>query len=184
MGILLQKLRGFFPLARALARETSGVAAIEFGMIAIVMAAGTANAADVAIYLIDRLQVENATEMGAQAAWQACDLSHIPATTKCSGLTSAVTAAIQRTSLGTHVTLQSGSPAEGYYCVSSSGALQYVSGVSTRPADCTAAGTPSNVPADYINVQTTYPYAPLFQGFSVGHLFTTPITRTAWMRMG
>ena len=184
MRSVMRKLSKFFPLARELAAETSGVAAIEFGLIAIVMAAGTANAADTALYLIDRLEVENATEMGAQAAWNACDLKHIPATTQCTGLTSTVTTAIQRTSLGTHVTLRSGSPAEGYYCVNSSGSLQYVSSVSTKPADCTAAGTPSNQPADYLSVQTTYTYAPLFQSFSIAHLFTTPIVRTAWMRMG
>jgi len=184
MGFLMRKSQEFFSLVRALANEGRGVAAIEFAMIVPVLAAGIVNAADIAIYLIDRLQVENATEMGVQAAWQTCDLMHIPATTNCSGLNSAVTAAVQRTTLGTHITLRSGSPAEGYYCVSSSGSLQYVSSVSTKPTDCSAAGTPSNLPADYIKVETTYSYAPLFPGLSVAGLFTTPITRTAWMRMG
>jgi hypothetical protein len=68
--------------------------------------------------------------------------------------------------------------------VNSSGSLQYVSGVSNKPSDCSAAGTPANSPADYLKVDTTYDYAPLFPGLSVAGLFTTPITRTAWMRMG
>ena len=184
MGFLMRKSQKFFPLVRALADENRGVAAIEFAMIATVLAAGIVNAADIAIYLIERLQVENATEMGAQAAWQTCDLTHIPATTNCSGLSSAVTAAIHRTSLGNRIALISGSPSEGYYCVNSSGSLQYVSSVSQKPSDCSAAGTPSNLPADYMKVDTTYTYAPLFPGISVGGLFVTPILRTAWMRMG
>ncbi len=184
MSLLMRKSQRLFPLIRALANENRGVAAIEFALISTVMAGGILNAADVAIYLIDRLQVENATEMAVQAAWKTCDLTHIPATTKCPGLNSAVTAAIRRTSLGTRITLKSGSPSEGYYCVNSSGSLQYVSSVSTKPSDCSAAGTPSNLPADYIKIQATYTYTPLFSGLSVGGLFETPITRTAWMRMG
>ncbi len=184
MGFLVRKSQKLSSWIRAFANERRGVAAIEFAFIVPVLAAGIVNAADIAIYLIDRLQVENATEMGAQAAWQACDLKHIPATTKCSGLNSAVTASIQRTTLGTHITLKSGSPSEGYYCVNSSGSLQYVSGVSTKPTDCSVADTPNNLPADYIKIETTYSYAPLFPGISVAGLFDTPIVRTAWMRMG
>jgi Flp pilus assembly protein TadG len=184
MEFLMRKSKKFSSLMRAFANESRGVAAIEFALIVPVLAAGIVNAADIAIYLIDRLQIENATEMGAQAAWQTCDLTHIPATTNCANLSSAVTAGIQRTTLGSHITLRSGSPSEGYYCVNSSGSLQYVSSVSNKPADCSAAGTPSNLPADYIKVDTTYSYAPLFPGLSVGGLFDTPITRTAWMRMG
>jgi Flp pilus assembly pilin Flp len=184
MGFLMRKSRKFYPLVRALANECRGVAAIEFALIVPVLTAGIINAADVAIYLIDRLQVENATEMGAQVAWQTCDLTHIPATTKCNGLNSAVTGAIQHTALGSHITLRGGSPSEGYYCVNASGSLQYVSDVSNKPSDCSAAGAPGNLPADYIKVDTTYTYAPLFPGFSVANLFQTPITRTAWMRMG
>src|SRR5215510_5611090 len=72
----------------------------------------------------------------------------------------------------------------GYYCVNSSNALQKVSDVSSRPADCTAAGTPALQPGDYIKVQTTFPYAPLFPGLSVTSKFTTPISTTAIMRLG
>jgi hypothetical protein len=88
------------------------------------------------------------------------------------------------TSLGTRVALISGSPSEGYYCVNSSNALQFVSNVSSKPADCTAAGTPSLQPGDYIQIQTTFTYAPLFPGISISSTFPTPITRTAMMRLG
>jgi hypothetical protein len=80
--------------------------------------------------------------------------------------------------------LISGSPSEGYYCVNSSNALQYVSDVSSKPADCTAAGMPSLQPGDYIQVQTTFPYAPLFPGLSVTGTFSTPINKKAIMRLG
>jgi hypothetical protein len=102
----------------------------------------------------------------------------------CPGLTAKVTAAVQSTSLGTNVTLQSGSPAEGFYCLNSSNALVYVSSVSTKPANCSSVGEASLQPADYIQIQTTFTYAPLFTGITVASLLTTPITSTALIRLG
>jgi Flp pilus assembly protein TadG len=170
--------------AARLGRSQRGVAAIEFAMIGLFLSVGMLNAADIGIYFYERMEVENATEMGAQAAWKTCPMSQLPATVNCSGLNTAVTQAVQSTSLGTQITLQSGSPSEGYYCVNSSNALQYVSSVSSRPADCTAAGEPSLQPGDYIVVQTTFTYAPLFPSITVASRFTTPITRTSMMRLG
>jgi hypothetical protein len=92
--------------------------------------------------------------------------------------------AMHSTSLGAGVTLVSGSPSEGYYCVNSSNALQYVSDVSSKPADCTAAGMPALQPGDYIQVQTTFTYQPIFARLSVTSAFPSPITRTAIMRLG
>jgi Flp pilus assembly protein TadG len=169
---------------RAIWAYQRGVAAIEFGLFAIFLSLGLANVADVSIYIYQRMQAENATQVAAQAAWKACDLSHLPATTNCPGLATAVQNAIQSTSLGTRVSLISGSPSEGYYCVNSANALQYVSNVSSKPADCTAAGMPSLQPGDYIQVQTTFAYAPLFPGLSVASTFATPINKTAIMRLG
>ncbi len=164
--------------------DQRGVAAVEFGLFAIFLSLAFVNVTDVSIYIYQRMQAENATQVGAQAAWKACDPSQLPATTNCSGLTTAVQNAVGSTSLGTSVSLISGSPSEGYYCVNSSNALQYVSSVSSKPADCTAAGMPSLQPGDYIQVQTTFPYAPLFPGLSVTGAFPTPINRTAIMRLG
>jgi Flp pilus assembly protein TadG len=167
----------------ALWADQRGVAAIEFGFFAIFLSLGLVNVADVSIYIYQRMQAENATQVAAQAAWKACGLS-LPATTNCPGLTTAIQNALQSTSLGTRVALISGSPSEGYYCVNSSNALQYVSNVSSKPADCTAAGMPSLQPGDYIQVQTTFSYTPLFSGLSVASTFATPINRTALMRLG
>jgi Flp pilus assembly protein TadG len=160
------------------------VAAIEFGLFGIILALALVNVTDVSIYIYQRMQAENATEIAAQAAWKACDLPKLPATVNCPGLSTAMQDALKSTSLGTRVSLMSGSPSEGYYCVNSSNALQYVSDVSSKPADCTAAGMPSLQPGDYIQVQTTFSYTPLFPGLSVASTFATPINRTAIMRLG
>jgi Flp pilus assembly protein TadG len=168
----------------ALHSDRRGVAAIEFAIFASLISIGMLNVTDIAVYVYQRMQVEYATQAGAQAAWHACDINHLPATTKCSGLNTAVQNAVQSTSLGTHVTLQSGSPSEGYYCVNSSNALQYVSDVSSKPTDCSSVGSPGLQPGDYVQISTTFAYAPMFAGITVTSTFTTPITRTALMRLG
>ena len=79
-------------------------------------------------------------KVGAQTAWKTCNTTNLlPATQNCTtsngaaaNLNAAVTTAIQSTSLGTLATLASGYPAEGYYCVNSSGALESVG----KQADC------------------------------------------------
>jgi Flp pilus assembly protein TadG len=168
----------------ALRADRRGVAAIEFAVFAALISLGMLNVTDVAVYVYQRMQVEYATQAGAQAAWHTCSLNQLPATNNCSGLNTAVQNAVQGTSLGTHVALQSGSPAEGYYCVNSSNALQYVADVNHKPTDCSSVGSPGLAPGDYIQIATTFAYAPMFPGITVTGAFTTPITRTALMRLG
>jgi Flp pilus assembly protein TadG len=171
---------------KAVAADQRGVAAIEFGIFSVVLALALANVVDVTMYLYQRMQAENATEVAAQAAWKACDLTVLPPTTDCSTLAASVTAvqsALASTSLGTRVALVSGSPTVGYYCVNSSNALQYVSDISSKPADCTVAGTPTLQPGYYIQIQTTYTYTPIFPGMSIAGTFPTPINRTSLMRL-
>jgi Flp pilus assembly protein TadG len=177
-------------LASGLARNTGtlwadqrGVAAIEFGIFAVLLSFSLANVADVSIHIYQRMQVENATQVAAQAALKNCS-TKLPATINCPALLTAMQKALQSTSLGTAVTLQKNSPAEGYYCINTSNALQYVSDVSSRPADCTAAGMPALQPGDYIQIQTTFTYQSLFPGLSVASAFPTPINRTAILRLG
>ena len=176
--------RGFTGRAGAICADERGVAAVEFGLFVILLSLALANVTDASMYLYQRMQAENATQAAVQAAWKACDPSQLPATTNCPGLTTAIQNAIQSTSLGTRVTLAPGSPAEGYYCVNSSNALQYVSNVSSKPADCTAAGMPTLQPGDYIQVQTTFTFVPLFPNLSVASAFSATINRTALMRLG
>jgi len=172
---------------KAISADQRGVAAIEFGIFAPLLFLALANVMDVTMYLYQRMQVQNATEVAAQAAWKTCDLTVLPPTTDCSTLAASVTAvqnALASTSLGTSVALVSGSPTVGYYCVNSSNALQYVSAISSKPADCTAAGTPSLQPGYYIQVQTTYTYTPIFPGMSISGTLPTPINSASLMRLG
>jgi Flp pilus assembly protein TadG len=171
-------------MIRKFAKDRKGLAAIEFAIVAGVLCISVLNVSDLALYLFDDMQVKNAAEMGAQAAWTACDLNHVPVTLRCGGYTMAVTKAVQSTSLANSVGLQTGSPAEGFYCVNSHGALQYVADPYNRPNDCTAAGTPANEPGDYIMVQTTYTWSSLFPGMSVASALPKTMTSTAWMRLG
>ncbi|HEY1474373.1 MAG TPA: TadE/TadG family type IV pilus assembly protein [Pseudolabrys sp.] len=165
--------------------DCRGTSAIEFAFFAGLLSLGLLNITDVSIYIYQRMELENAAEMAAQAAWKTCDpfKGYVPATTNCPGLTTAITNALQSTSLGTNVSLQSGSPAEGYYCVNSSGSLQYVSAVSSKPADCTVAGMSSLQPTDYIQITASFSYVPLFSGITVAGAFATPITKTTMMRL-
>lgn len=166
----------------AFRKDSRGIAGLEFAVIGGFLCAAIVNVADISIYLYKRMQVENAALVGTMSALKACDPSHLPATVNCPGLTAAVTAAIQSTSLGNAISL-SGAISEGYYCINSSNVLQYMSDVSSKPANCAAAGMAALQPSDYIRVAVTFSYSPVFSGLSVAGLFVTPITKTAMVRM-
>jgi Flp pilus assembly protein TadG len=182
-----------FAIARTLAGKVAGLcadqagaSALEFSLFAALLGFGLLNTADISIYIYKRMQVENATQMAVQAAWKVCDPSqgYLPATTSCPGLTAAITGAARSTSLGALVSIQTGSPTEAYYCLSTSGTLQLVAAAtSIPPADCSATGLAGQEPADYIQISTSFAYAPLFPGITVANLFTTPIVKTATMRL-
>jgi len=177
-------VRGLRRNLKGFGRDRRGTAAIEFAFFASFLSIATLNVAEISVYVFQRMQVENATQMAAQAAWKACDTSHLPATTNCSGLTAAVTSSLQSTSLGARVQLQAGYPSEGYYCVNAQNVLQFMTAVDSKPADCSAAGNAGVPPADYIRIQTTFTYTPMFSGLTVGGLFGTTIARTTLMRLG
>jgi len=174
-------------MLRRFTRDAGGSAAIEFASAAIFLVLGALNAVDFGYYMYQRMEVEYAAQVGAQAAWKTCyDTSvMLPATQNCTGLNTAITAAIHATSLGTNLSLQSGFPAEGYYCVNASGALQAVGSLAAKPANCTAAGNAGASPGDYIQVGVSYPYAPLFPGVTVMSAWgVSSISMTSWMRLG
>jgi Flp pilus assembly protein TadG len=175
---------------RLFGADARGVSGIEFALIGTVLVIGLLNAVDVGYYAYRRMEVENAAEAGAQAAWKNCNnlnTTMLPATQNCPGLNSAITTAIQSTTLGTAVSLVSGYPAEDYRCANTSNVLQYVGPVSSPPpANCSAAGYPSATPGDYLQVGVTYPYQSLFPGLIsvMSASGVTSITKTSWMRMG
>jgi Flp pilus assembly protein TadG len=171
-------------LTRSFAHDRRGSATIEVAFTTLFMAYAVMNTADLSVYAYTRMQVQNAAQMGAQAAFTQCDSTHVPATTQCSGLSAAITRGIQSTSLGTGVTQASGSPAEGYYCVNSSNALQYMSSYSSKPSDCSGAGMASLQPGLYIKIDTTYTYSPVFPGnTTVGALLNATVTGSALVRL-
>ena len=172
--------------ASALQTDERGASALEFAIFAGILAFGLLNTADISIYIYKRMQVENATEMAAQAAWKACDPSkgYLPATLSCPNLTTLMTQAAQSTGLGNQVTIATGSPQEGFYCLNDAGALQHIANASLNPpADCSSTGLPGQQPGDYIQVTTSFSYAPLFPGVTVAGVFPTPIMRTSMMRL-
>jgi hypothetical protein len=102
----------------------------------------------------------------------------------CPALNTAVTRAIQGTSLGTKVSLGSTGITEGYYCVNASGALQSVGSIASKPANCSAAGNASALPGDYIQVNVTFNYTPFLPMTVMGVHGASTITKTSWMRLG
>jgi hypothetical protein len=88
--------------------------------------------------------------------------------------------------LGTNVTWALAG--EGYYCILPGGSLVLAAAATaTPPSDCSKnsiGGQASDVPGDYIQITASYAYSPIITGVSVVSLLTTPITRTAWMRLG
>jgi len=159
---------------RLFGADARGVAGIEFALTGLVLVIGLLNAVDVGYYAYRRMEVENAAEVGAQAAWKNCTNPQnpmVPATQinastglpNCPALNNAITTAIQSTTLAKKVSLASGYPTEGYYCVDSSNALQpYPDGssVTSPPTACSSGVTPG----DYLRVGVTYPYQSLFPG--------------------
>jgi Flp pilus assembly protein TadG len=163
-------------------RRRSGVAALELAVTVPILMLLVSNLYDFGAYIVDRMQVANAGQIGAQAVWQTCDPSQQPATTQCPNMMSALTSAVQSTSLGNNVSLAPGSPTEAYYCINSSGVLQFMGNSSSRPADCSGAGMASAQPGDYITVQVSYTYSAQFP-LSLASTLPTPIVMTSTVRI-
>lgn len=160
--------------------------AIEFALLAPILIILLMNVMDFSRLIWARMEVDNAARMGAQAAFKNCSTGTLPAKTNCSNLNTFVTAAIQATSLGTAVNLASGYPAENYYCVSSGPppALASVGTYSSPPSpfNCSAYGNASVSPGDYIEVDVTYAYSPVFSGVTLASAQT--LTGKAMERLG
>ena len=159
------------------------MAGIEFALICGFLSLAVLNVTDVSVFLYDKMQLNEATQMGVQAVWQTCDLNHLPVTTKCPAMGAAITQAIQSTSLGNVVKLQAGFPTDAYYCVNSGGTLQQVSDYATPPNNCSAAGNAGTIPAEYVQIQTSYRYTPIFAGISIVSILPSSITSSSWVRL-
>lgn len=169
---------------RRLAGDRQGAATIEVALTSLFMVYSVMNVADISIYAYARMQVQNAAQMGAQAVYEACGSDDLPATSECADINAAVLRGIQSTALGNRVTLKSGSPTEGWYCINASNALQYMSAYNSKPADCSGAGMAGLQPGDYIMVETQYTFSPLFPtNTTVGSLLNTRMSASALVRL-
>ena len=189
-------MRNLFSPRRSLAANQSGLATIEFALASTVLVIGLLNGLEVARWSLQRMEVANAVHSATLAVWNACDTKHVPAlkvvnagttpaTLQCTGVTNAINTGLQTTSLGTGVTLASGYPNEGYYCVNSSGVLTSVANYNANPpSTCSSQGDSTHAPGDYVIVQATYTYTPLINGFpTVGSSLPSTITSTGWIRL-
>jgi Flp pilus assembly protein TadG len=166
--------------------DVSGLATIEFAIASTTLVYGLVNGVEVARWSYQRMEVANAVHSATQAAWNACDTKHLPATTKCTAaLAAAVSNGLASTSLGTAVTSATGYPTEAYYCVNASGVLTNVGAVTAaKPANCTAVNDTTRAPGDYVVVRATYTYAPMFgSGLTAGSLLPATLTSTGYIRL-
>lgn len=160
-----------------------GAAAAEFALVLTLMAVPLLNVFDIGSYVYDRMELDNAAQAAVQTAWGQCAATgKVPATVNnnCSNLSAAMTTSARTTPLGADVTITSIS--EKYCCpgvgtVTCSGAgLGPVA--TTTPAACSS----GQQPGDYIFITASYTYT-AHSGLSIASLLTTPIVRTAWMRL-
>lgn len=174
-------------------RDTHGTAAAEFVLWLALLILPLLNTVDLGIYVFQKMQLQMAAQAATHAVWRACDKpAELPAVANCTGLAATIQAAAQSTSLGTNVTVVAGSPTEGYYCVNGAGALTVVGSTGhigsppSKPSPFTCAtqvAGSTTTPGDYVQVTVSYPYQPVFDQVSMGAMLTTPITKTAWLRL-
>jgi Flp pilus assembly protein TadG len=173
-------------------RDTRGTAAAEFALWALVFVVPMASVVDLGVFAFQGMQVQTAAQAGVQAVRLQCRPYSPPFVTKCANLTTAATAGIQTTSLGTNVTIDSGWPKEGYYCANASNTLVRIGAAGTAasppskpsPYTCNSVVTGSGaLPSDYVIVKVSANYNPVFPAVSVAGLLPSKITRVAWVRM-
>ncbi|MBC2666285.1 pilus assembly protein [Novosphingobium flavum] len=158
-------------------RDCRGAAAVETALVSLLLVTLMAQALDFGWYAYCALQVRMAAQAAvAQAAINCNTAAKLPATTNCSGVTTAMTTAAQQVSLGTGITL--GTTAEQYYC--RDGNTLRAMGA-TKPANCSPYST--DTPADFITQTVNYTFAPIFPGLSVVSGYAGVIHSTAWMRL-
>lgn len=179
-------LKLFGKHAAAISPDKQATSAIEFALFVPLLVVGLLNTVEVSRYYYQAMEVENAAQMGAQTAWKTCNKnSLLPAMKYCPELVTAVQAAVQSTSLGSNITLQAGFPSEAYFCLDSGNALKSVGDATkvVEPKDCSAVGMATLKPADYIQINTTFTYVPLFADLTIVHNFPNPLVKNAYMRL-
>lgn len=168
---------------RRIATDRSGVAATEAAIVLSLLAIASLNGVELARWAYTRMQVANAAQMAVAAAYKACDTQHLPATTNCPGLGTAISRSLASTNLGSAVQQDAGSPVDAYYCIDASGALVASGTLAAHPADCSAAGDGAHAPANYLTVNVTMAYTPIASAVTIGSLLPANIKASGTMRM-
>jgi hypothetical protein len=184
---------------------------VEFALALFLLTIPILNVVDLAFYAFTWMQTQNAAQMGAQAAFSNCNNANdLPAATTCYQTTSAdnmtlydvVAQGIQETALNGSVTLN-GNVVDGYFCSTTANVLTAVgtlgfattdggtigaSPVGTAPTNSgTSCGggfaDSSAVPGEYIQVNVTHTYTPIFGFVSVASLLPSVMSATAYVRI-
>ena len=189
---------GLSRVARRYGADTCGVAAAEFALWISVLTVPVFSVVDLGVYAFQNMELNNAAQAAAQAAWSLCNSSALlPASTKCTGLQTALATAAHSTGLGTSATVSATS--DGYYCLTNpptgSPTLQLIGTVDTIPAsnggptpaggaNCSSYITGNTNPAgEYVKITVNFTYTPVVPGLGVLCLLPTTMSRPAWMRL-
>jgi Flp pilus assembly protein TadG len=169
---------------RDLLKDSSGLATIEFAFASTALIYGLLNGLEAARYSFQKMEVANAVHAAAHAVWNACDTKHLPAMSNCTARTAAYTNGLASTSLGTSVTLKTGFPTEGYYCLTSAGAITKQANYDQTKPTCSAVGGVAYTAGDDFAISATYAYTPMFgRKLTIGYLLPTTITASSIIRL-
>jgi hypothetical protein len=173
--------------------DRHGSAAVEFAFWLGALVFPVLGATDVGFYAYQSMQAHEAAQTAAQTAMALCTGQTTPVSSNCSNFNSRLTTAVQSTSLGNTVTFSSGK--EGWYCVgasatptlSASGTTITINPGGSNTGSMAASAptcTNGNKAGDYVTVNITYTYKPMFPGMSVITLLGgTTISGSSMMRV-
>jgi Flp pilus assembly protein TadG len=163
----MTKCQGLGRKLTAYAGEQHGAAAVEMAIWLIFLVPALLNAFDLSLYTYQQMQVKQAAQVAAAAAFASCSQQgYASLSSSCSGFTNIINNAAQTaTSLTSSVTA---STAEGNYCVSGTTGGLVTTGCTTT--------------AHYLLVTTTFTYTPMFRNVTVTSLLPSSISSTAWVR--
>lgn len=150
--------------------DTSGAAAVEFALWLSILVYPLLNAFDIGLYIFQRMELENAAQMSAQAIFTGCGQnagSTVTLSTNCSNFTTYRDSGAHGTSLGSSV---SATTDEGAYCTTGSGTA-----ATLTTSGCSTTG-------HYVIVTATYTFTPLFRIATVASLLSTNLSRSYWIR--
>jgi Flp pilus assembly protein TadG len=170
--------RSMFTRLRRYGRNTHGAAAAEFAIWLVVLVPAVLNALDVGFYAYDKMQVANAAQAGAQAAYAAwANCLAQTQTSNCSGFSTAVSTAITNSSfIGGSVSKGTTTSTEGYYCADvATGSLASNGTSTTCPSGATA--------GYYYPLRVTFTYIPMIKGATITNLLNTTMTQDSWIRL-